>query len=181
MTTYNEGSVKISVDRVFHPGVEALEVDQQLRLAGGLGERYPDGVHVNARITHIAHGVHLHGVLSGVERETCVRCLEPFARPTTIAIEETYSEDVNADEDFWAEVAPLVSRSIDLSDLASQLLEVDEPMAAICSASCRGICAACGVNRNVVSCECEAHTVDERLAGLASFRDEVQSDDKNDR
>jgi uncharacterized protein len=173
--------VKISVDRVFHPDVEAIEVAQPLRLAGDLAERYPAGVVVDAKITHIAHGVHMHGTLSGVERETCARCLESFDRPTKIAIEETFSEDVSAEEDFWAEVAPLVDRSIDLSDLASQLLEVDEPMAAICSGGCRGICPSCGVNRNLVACACEAHMVDERLAGLARLRDEMDSNDKNGR
>lgn len=173
--------MKISVDRVFHPDVEAIEVAQPLRLAGDLAERYPDGVHVNARITHIAHGVHMHGTLSGIERETCARCLESFDRPTRIAIEETFSEDARAEDDFWAEVAPLVDRSIDLLDLVSQLLEVDEPLAAICSDGCRGICPSCGVNRNVVACACEAHTVDERLAGLARLRDEMESYDKNGR
>lgn len=173
--------MKISVDRVFHPDVEAIEVDQRLRLAGDLAERYPDGVRVEAKITHIAHGVHVQGTLSGVERETCARCLETFARPTRIDIEETFSEDVRDEEDFWADVAPLVDRSIDLSDLVSQLLEVDEPMAAICSETCLGICPACGVNRNVIACGCEAHTVDARLAGLARLRDELQTEDKNGR
>jgi uncharacterized protein len=180
--SYNGSSVKISVDRVFYPEVEAIEVAQPLRLAGDLAERYPGGVYVDARITHIAHGVHMQGTLSGVEREVCVRCLEAFDRPTSIEIEETFSEDVHADEDFWADVAPLVDRSIDLSDLVSQLLEVDEPMAAICSETCRGICPVCGVNRNVVACTCEGHTPDERLAGLARLRDELERhDDKNGR
>lgn len=166
--------MKISVDRLFHPDVEAIEVDQQLRPAGALAERYPDGVSVRAKITRITHGVHMHGTLSGVERETCVRCLETFSRPTNIEVEETFSEDVGRDEDFFSDVAPLVDRSIDLSDLISQLLEVDEPMAAICSESCRGICPACGTNRNVTSCSCHEETVDARLAGLARFRDELE-------
>jgi uncharacterized protein len=173
--------VKISVEPLFHPNVEAIEVDQKLRLSGELATRYPNGVHVNATITPIAHGVHMQGMLEGTEAETCVRCLEPYARPTKIEIAETFSEDVGRDEDLYADVAPLVDRSIDLSDLVSQLLEVDEPMAAVCSASCRGICPMCGANRNVVACGCEAHTVDARLAGLARLRDELQTRDANGR
>jgi DUF177 domain-containing protein len=116
-----------------------------------------------------------------VERETCARCLDEFRRPTTIDVEETFSEDVKPDEDLYADVAPLIDRSIDLSDLVSQLLEVDEPMAAVCAPGCLGICPVCGGNRNVVKCECEAHTVDVRLAGLARLRDEMLADDKNGR
>lgn len=173
--------MKISVDPLFHPDVAAIEVDEQLRLTGELAQRYPDGVHVKATITPIAHGVHMQGMLSGTESETCVRCLEPFLRPAHVDIAETFSEDVRRDEDMYAEVAPLVDRSIDLSDLVSQLLEVDEPMAAVCSDACRGICPLCGANRNVVSCGCEAHTIDARLAGLARLRDEMQARDENGR
>lgn len=173
--------MKISVDRLFHPDVEAIELDQPVRLSGDLALRYPDGVHVSARITPIAHGVHMHGTLTGTERETCVRCLEPYSRPAEIDVEETFSEDVGREQDFYADVAPLVDRSIDLSDLVSQLLEVDEPLAAICSQSCLGICAVCGANRNVVRCSCETHPVDARLAGLARLRDELEANDKNGR
>lgn len=173
--------MKISVDRLFHPDVEAIELDQPLRLSGDLAHRYPDGVHISARITPIAHGVHMHGTLKGTERETCVRCLEPYSRPTEIDVEETFSEDVGREQDFYADVAPLVDRTIDLSDLVSQLLEVDEPIAAICSDSCLGICPQCGANRNVVKCSCESHTVDARLAGLARLRDELEANDNSGR
>jgi len=177
----NVHGVKISVEPLFHPDVEAIEVDQEVRFSGDLATRYPEGVHVKATITPIAHGVHMQGTLAGTEAETCVRCLEPFARGAKIEIAETFSEDVGRDEDLYADVAPLVDRTIDLSDLISQLLEVDEPMAAVCSAACRGICPICGANRNVVSCGCEAHTVDARLAGLARLRDELQARDANGR
>ncbi len=174
-------SVKISVESLFHPEVSEIQVDQSLRLADDLAQRYPDGVHVNARITPIAHGVYMQGVLSGVEREVCARCLETFARPTKIDVEETFSEDVRREDDFYADVAPLVNRSIDLTDLVSQLLEVDEPMAPICSEGCKGICPVCGINRNVAECHCQTRTVDERLAGLARLRDEIQANENKSR
>ena len=173
--------MKLSVDRLFHPAIEAIEVDQPVRLSGELASRYPDGVHLKAMVTPIVHGVHMRGTLEGEKRETCGRCLEPFARRASIKFDETFSEDVGPDEDLYAEVAPLVDRSIDLADLVSQLLEVDEPMAAICSDSCKGICPMCGANRNATACSCEAHSIDVRLAGLARLRDELQADDKNGR
>ena len=173
--------MKISVDRLFHPDVKAIELEEALRPAGDLATRYPGGVNLSATITPIAHGVHMRGTLEGTEAETCVRCLERFARPAKIEFEETFSEDVRQDDDLFGEVAPLVDRSIDLSDLVSQLLEVDKPMAAVCRNSCLGICPVCGANRNLVACGCEAHTIDARLAGLARLRDELQADDKNGR
>jgi uncharacterized protein len=167
--------VKISVDRLFHPDVEAIEVDQNVRLEGELAARYPNGVQLVAKISRISHGVHMQGLLRGVERETCVRCLESFDRPIKIEVAETFSEDVGKDEDFYAEVSPLVDRTIDLTDLVSQLLEVDEPLAALCSPSCQGICPTCGANRNDSACACDQTTPDPRLAGLARLRDELDN------
>jgi uncharacterized protein len=159
--------VKIPVDRLFGTDVEALEVNQALRLSGDLGERYPEGVRVVATIAPISRGVYMEGYVEGVEIETCVRCLEPFQRPTKVAVEEAYSEDVAPTDAIFSDVSPLVDRAIDLDDLVVQLLEVDEPLAAICDERCKGICPVCGSNKNVVICSCEDTVVDERLAGLA--------------
>lgn len=166
--------MKISVEPLFHPDVSAIEVDQRLRLGGELSSRYPEDVRLRATISRITHGVHVHGTLEGTERETCARCLEIFLRPIHIDVEETFSEDVVRGEDFFASAAPLIGRAIDASDLVEQLLEVDEPLAVICSESCRGICPQCGVNRNTMTCNCKEETVDARLAGLARLRDELE-------
>jgi uncharacterized metal-binding protein YceD (DUF177 family) len=159
--------VKIPVDRLFGTDVEAIEVDQNLRLQGDLGVRYPDGVRVVAAIAPISHGVYMEGYVEGIETETCVRCLEQFTRATKVKVEEAYSEDVAPSDAIFSDVSPLVDRTIDLDDLVVQLLEVDEPLAAVCDERCKGICPVCGSNRNVVTCTCEEHIVDERLAGLA--------------
>lgn len=161
--------MKIPVDRLFGSDVEAIEVNQPLRLSGDLGARYPDGVRVVATIEPISRGVYMEGHVEGIERETCVRCLEEFNRPTRIAIEEAFSEEVAPTDALFSEVSPLVDRAIDLDDLVTQLLVVDEPMAAICDERCKGICPVCGGNRNVTACSCKEGIVDERLAGLAKL------------
>ncbi len=99
-------------------------------------------------------------------------CLEEFKRPTRVAVEEAFSEDVAPNDALFSELSPLVDRSIDLDDLVTQLLEVDEPMAAVCDERCKGICPLCGSNRNVSGCECKEAIVDERLAGLARLLQE---------
>ena len=164
--------MKISIERLFHPEIEAIEVDTPVRLQGELAERYPDGVRISGKITRISHGAHVHGRIQGTERETCARCLETFSRNANIAFDETYSEEVRPEDELFSDVAPLVDRNIDLRALVEQLLEVDEPLAAICSETCQGICQLCGVNRNLAQCRCHEDVVDERLAGLAALRDE---------
>jgi uncharacterized protein len=170
------GPVKLSVDPLFHPEVAALEVEEHLQVSGDLAVRYPKGVDIAAKATKISHGVHVQGALRGVERETCSRCLEPFERPIDIEVAETFSEDVGEGEDFYGTVSPLVNRTIDLTDLVSQLLEVDEPLAPLCMPSCAGICPTCGANRNTTVCRCTHEVRDPRLAGLARLRDELENE-----
>jgi uncharacterized protein len=164
--------VKISVERLFGQHPEVIEVDQGLQLHGDLANRYPNGVRIAGKVSPISRGVYLEGFVEGREQETCVRCLEPFERDTRVAIEEAYSEDIApADAQFTA-MSPLIERTIDVDDLVTQLLEVDEPLAAVCSDDCRGICDTCGKNRNREQCTCSEKRVDERLAGLAKFMQE---------
>jgi uncharacterized protein len=164
--------VKIPVGHLFGTDVEAIEVNQVLRFTGDLGERYADGVRVVATIAPISHGVYMEGFVEGTETETCVRCLEQFVRATKVPLEEAWSEDVAPDDALVSDVSPLVDRTIDLDDLVVQLLEVDEPLAAVCDERCKGICSMCGCNKNVTVCSCEEHIVDERLAGLAHLMKE---------
>lgn len=168
--------MKIPVDRLFGADVEAIEVNQVVPVPGDVGLRYPDGVRIVAVISPISHGVYMEGYVEGVEMETCVRCLEDFKRPTRVAVEEAFSEDVAPEDAIFSEVSPLLDRAIDLDDLVVQLLEVDEPMAAICDERCKGICSVCGGNRNVTDCSCKESIVDERLAGLARL---LQERDRN--
>ena len=164
--------VKISVERLFGHDVEAIEIDQHVRLDDDPAQRYPDGVRLRAAIRRMQRGVYMEGEVAGREVETCVRCLEPFVREARIEIAEAFSEDVRPQDAQFADLAPLVDRTIDVSELVGQLLEVDEPIAAICGPQCRGICPHCGANRNREQCACHEDQVDERLAGLAKFMQE---------
>lgn len=164
--------MKISVERLFGRDVEVIEVDQRLQLGDELAARYPDGVHVVATVRHIQRGVYMEGYVEGREAEACVRCLEPFVRVTRVQIEEPFSEDVRLADAQFSDIAPLVDRSIDLNELVEQLLEVDEPLAAVCSQDCRGICQRCGANRNREQCGCSESETDPRFAGLTKFLQE---------
>ncbi len=164
--------VKLSVARLFGPEFIGIDVAQHLKLDGDLRARYPEGVRLNAHVSKISHGVHVAGTIVGREHESCARCLEPFERDVRVAVEETYSEDVPESDAMFGDVAPLVGREIDLTELAAQLLEADEPIAAVCDESCKGMCASCGENKNISHCTCAIDAVDPRLAGLARLLQE---------
>lgn len=164
--------MKIPVTRLFSSDPDPIDVNCVVAPAGGLEDRYPDGVTLLAEIRHISHGVFVEGTITGRESETCARCLESFSRDVNVAVAEAYSEDVPESDALISDVAPLVNREIDVHELVSQLLEVDEPIAAVCDPRCRGICPICGGNRNVRLCACSEATIDPRLAGLARLLEE---------
>jgi len=164
--------MRISVKRLFGTDPDPIELECAVAPGGDLKERYPGGVTLHAEIRHISHGVFVEGTIRGRESETCARCLESFSRDVSIDVAEAYSEDVPESDALISDMSPLVNREIDVNELVSQMLVVDEPIAAVCDPRCAGICPICGGNRNVQSCACRIATIDPRLAGLARLLEE---------
>jgi uncharacterized metal-binding protein YceD (DUF177 family) len=164
--------MKISVAALYNSEVQALQIDEHVRLTGELGARYPRGARVTAAIRRIAHGVYVDGFVEAQAAEICMRCLEPFTRSARVRMQEPFSEDVRVEDALFADASPLVGRTLDLEDFVSQLLELDEPLAPVCKDDCQGICQTCGVNRNITKCTCAEQIADQRWAGLARFIEE---------
>jgi uncharacterized protein len=102
--------------------------------------------------------------------QTCSRCLEVFAarvdapvdvrlvpRPAGADSVELGADDL--DVDFYD------NDEIDVARLVDNEATLALPMKPLCRDDCRGLCPACGVNRNVATCTC-APPSDPRLAPL---------------
>jgi uncharacterized protein len=102
---------------------------------------------------------------------TCSRCLEEFRvevrpsvdvryvpRPALRHVGELASDDL--DLDFYE------NDEVNLDALVETETTLALPMKPLCRAECRGLCAVCGANRNVVACTCQAKAPDPRLAVL---------------
>ena len=111
------------------------------------------------------------GALAATVPQTCGRCLETFPaavradldvrivpRPSRADSVELGANDL--DVDFYTD---------DLLDLG-RLLEAETgialPMKPLCRADCRGLCPACGANRNTAPCGCVTRAPDPRLGAL---------------
>jgi uncharacterized protein len=116
------------------------------------------------------------GTLQTVLELTCSRCLEPFpmkvnssfdlrylpqAANTGGDVEEVADEDLS--EAFYRDDA------IDLGQLIEEQFYLALPMKPLCTADCKGLCANCGTNLNVASCDCQVRWEDPRLAGLKAL------------
>lgn len=156
--------------------VSELE-EQGLRIdeAGALGSAFTDP---SWRLDSVALEVEADGVevfvrgrLAATVPLTCGRCVEAFAgrvaadldvrllpRPAAADSVELGADDL--DVDFYD------NDELDLSRVVENETTLALPMKPLCRPDCRGLCAVCGANRNVVTCTCAPHPPDPRLAAL---------------
>ena len=116
---------------------------------------------------------HVTGRVSGGIHLECDRCLQPVELPVDSRFELEYVTP----EDYQAQQAiELTEEDLDLATFDGEAIDVDElvkeelllavPDHVLCSENCKGICAACGANKNSGECGCDSQPVDPRWAGL---------------
>jgi uncharacterized protein len=111
------------------------------------------------------------GRLAATVPLTCARCVEAFPgrvdvdldvrlvpRPPAADSVELGADDL--DVDFYQ------GDELDLGRVIDNETTLALPMKPLCRPDCRGLCATCGANRNLVDCTCAQRPPDPRLAAL---------------
>ena len=131
--------------------------------------------------------VHFRGQLDARLRLFCGRCLEPFAYAIDqdldlffmphVAQADASEEEQDVElSDREMVVAYYADDRIDLGEMVREQMHLAVPLRRLCREDCRGLCPACGVDRNAESCDCRpAETADERLAPLRKLFDKGSS------
>ena len=111
----------------------------------------------------------------------CSRCAEEFVADIDAELDEEFlpkdSEEAKESEAFpWSGVSTYKDddQSIDLTEVLRQNALAAIPIQALCSESCKGLCAQCGANRNERSCTCEEQEGDPRLQPLRALQARLQ-------
>jgi len=159
---------KIRFDEAFEPGRmdfagEELEQVSPLEVTGSA-----------ELVEHSEGEVRIRGRYAVEMASPCDRCLKRaqfplegtfdlYYRPTSWIAHE---EEVEID-DGEVEIAFYEGGGIELEDVLQEQVLLALPMQRVCSADCKGICPACGRNRNETACDCrlENHG-DERWGAL---------------
>jgi uncharacterized protein len=126
--------------------------------------------------------VHVRGHLDARMQLDCGRCLEPFDLTLAQDLELFYlpheSDAVQEDEDEVElsdrdmVVAYYRGRRLDLAEVVREQLLLAVPLKRLCREDCRGLCPACGADRNAAACGCKIEeTQDPRLAPLRKLFD----------
>ena len=119
--------------------------------------------------------IRVKGHVDAVIETDCDRCLEPAPNPIDADFElyyrpvaEGYGEEVKLDEG-EAEMGFYEGDGVELNDVLREYILLTLPMQRLCSEQCKGICPACGQNRNQNLCQCQTTAVDDRWAALKNL------------
>ena len=109
--------------------------------------------------------IRVRGHLGTVLECACDRCLGAVAIPVERDVDLFYrpmkeiarDEEIEIAED-ESDVAFYPEEGIELADLVSEQVILSLPMKVVCRPDCRGLCPACGANRNWEPCRCSKQT-----------------------
>lgn len=128
------------------------------------------------RFTDVA----VHGAMVGAEERVsvradvtatlvsrCVRCLGAVAMPIRADIDAVFARAENPDD---PDLYVFEASTIELTDSVRDALILELPIRILCKDDCKGLCPACGADRNTVSCACqEGGEVANPFAALKEF------------
>ena len=112
----------------------------------------------------------------------CCRCLETLTWPVDVSFDLRYhphtvntGEGEREIEEDDLSTAFYDNDEIDLGHLMREQLYLALPMKPLCREACLGLCAVCGTNLNLASCQCSREWEDPRLAVLKTLNKKAES------
>jgi len=163
------GVIAVSVaDLLPHPGqVKRVERDALLDGLAVSASRVPDGVPVrlDLELQAVNDAIVAVGTVRTSWEGECRRCLRLTGGELVGAVQEIYERDP-----VEGETRQLEDATIDLTDLARDVVLLELPLAPLCDDDCAGLCATCGVNRNETTCDCVTEVRDPRWAALDDLK-----------
>jgi uncharacterized protein len=121
-------------------------------------------VDLDLELERISEGIVVRGEISASWTAPCSRCLEPVSGEISVHVDELFET-----EPLEGETYRLEEDVIDLEPMVRDALLLELPLVPLCRPDCAGLCATCGVNHNVASCDCATDEPDPRWAALRSL------------
>lgn len=125
-------------------------------------------VDVEVEAESLIEGIGVHGTVSGSFHVTCSRCLATY--------EQRFEQEV--DEIFYfregeEDAYKISGGEIDLEPMVRDAVVLAIPLRPLHKVDCRGLCPACGADRNVVDCGHREEMVDIRWTPLRGLFNQV--------
>jgi uncharacterized protein len=126
----------------------------------------PDSiVAVSLRLESLTDGIVVDGELRAPWSDSCRRCLAAAKGEVVCEVHELYQHVVTDPDAF-----EIILDQIDLARMVRENVLLDAPIAPLCRPDCAGLCPTCGVDLNLVTCDCVIADVDPRWEALSQLK-----------
>jgi uncharacterized protein len=147
-------SYKVDIGGLLAGGRQHLVVDQQVGIEPFEGVTFPEPARVHLDLHASGEMLEIAGAIEATFHGECDRCLGEVDRELRIDVDEQLDAGADAQKDPFGPSNVLTGDRLDLKDLATQLVCGAIPLTLLCTEECRGICPACGENKNTGACVC---------------------------
>ena len=120
---------------------------------------------VDLVLERVSEGIVVRGAITAPWDAACSRCLAPVGGELSVQVGELYERQPLEGETYLLSDDDV----IDLEPLIRDALLLELPAVPLCRPECRGLCASCGVDHNVETCDCDTAVPDPRWAALRSL------------
>jgi uncharacterized protein len=136
-----------------------------------LGGKYRDNLEVKGLVEKSGEHYLLRGQVKTALELQCSRCLERFYYPVAVQfhlnlVESKYQAEYSRDED----VVFFSSDEAEIQPYIEGLVFSAIPLIPLCRPDCKGLCQQCGINRNLVQCQCRDENTDPRWDKLKNLK-----------
>lgn len=156
-------ALRVEVGDLLHTtGVRRrIETEASLSDLEVTGSVVEDPVRLDLWLDAIPEGIVASGTVRAEWSGECSRCLEAVEGPLELEVHELFEA-----EPVESETYPLEGDEIDLEPLVRDAVVLEIPEVPLCDEECRGLCPACGIDRNVGDCDCGETAPDPRWSAL---------------
>lgn len=126
------------------------------------------------RIESVMEGVLVTGRLEAHTGLQCARCLADFPSKLSLRLCELFvapGHDAAEEDDIYK----VAGTEIDLEPALRDAAVLALPLNPLCGPDCKGLCARCGTDLNISSCDCKEDDFDPRWAALSDLRERLEN------
>lgn len=148
-------SHRVDISGLLAGSRQLMVVEDEVRIEPFEGVVFPEPVRVNLELRQADRMLAVEGTVDARVHGQCDACLEDVDLEIHVDLDERLDPAHGRDVEPFGESNVLTGERLDVADLAQQSVLSVLPMGLRCSAECRGLCPACGSNRNTGECTCQ--------------------------
>lgn len=148
-------SHRVDISGLLAGSRQLMVIEDEVRIEPFEGVVFPEPVRVNLELRQADRMLAVEGTVDARVHGQCDACLENVDLEIHVDLDERLDPAHGRDVEPFGESNVLTGERLDVADLAQQSVLSVLPMGLRCSAECRGLCPACGSNRNTGECTCQ--------------------------